>query len=167
MDAEVDMNNKMCGKDLMIVDNSKTLVPVQDEDLVHTREIGCLAIHGLLYRTSEEDLKSVFPRANHIIVVKRGGSAFLKYYRNEECIEDFINSEHIEVNGVSVVVMLGHNLPQHSLKKDLSEDLRVRLNICRTRELWEPHRSWNSLRKKVGLRIGMSVKGTMITKKVC
>jgi len=138
MDAEMDLNNKMCGNDLMMVENSKTLVPVQDDDLVHTREVDCLAIHGLLYRTSEEDLKTVFPRANHIIVAKRGGSAFLKYYRNEECIEDFLNSEHTEVNGVSVVVMFGHKIPQHSLTKDGREDLRDRLNICRTRELWEP-----------------------------
>ena len=82
----------MCGQHLMVVDNNKMLVPVLEGDLEKTRETNCLAIHGINNETSEEDLRTVFPRANHVIVAVRGGSAFLKYEREKECIEDFIDS---------------------------------------------------------------------------
>ena len=92
LEAEMQLDNKMSGQHLMVVDNNKMLVPVMEGDLEKTRETNCLAIHGINNETSEEDLRTVFPRANHVIVAVRGGSAFLKYEREKECIEDFIDS---------------------------------------------------------------------------
>ena len=143
------LDNKRCGQQLMVVDNTKMLVPVQEENLEHTRETNCLAIHGINDETSEEDLRTVFPRANRVNVAVRGGSAFLKYDKKEECIEDFIHGEDIEVRGVNVVVMFGHNLLGIDMaKRGDRDDLRGKLNITRNKESWEPFIQFLKIRKK-------------------
>ena len=114
----------------------------------NTRELDCLAVHGINNETSEEDLRIVFPRAKHVIVAVRGGSAFLKYEKEEECIVDFIESENIEVKGVSVVVMFGHNVVDIEMaKKGSMDDLRGKLTPTRNKERWEPFLQFYKIKK--------------------
>jgi len=79
----------------------------------------------------------------------RGGSAFLKYDRKEECIEDFIHSEDVEVRGVNVVVMFGHNVLDIDMaNKGDRNDLRGKLTIARNKECWEPFIQFFKMKRK-------------------
>ena len=41
------LDNKMIGQHLLVVDNTKTMVPVKIDNLEDTRNAHCLAVHGL------------------------------------------------------------------------------------------------------------------------
>ena len=100
------LDNKKCGEEVMVVDKTKMLVPVQADELEATRDSHSLAVHGISVGTTIGDVKDIFRRAKQVTIARRGGSAFLNYVSREECEEDFVSLEDAVVNGVSVVVML-------------------------------------------------------------
>ena len=133
------LDNKKCGQDMMVVDKTKMLIPVQADDLEHTRDGHSLAVHGIADGTTEDHIKNVFPRAKQVTIARRGGSAFLNYVYRDDCEKDFITREDAEVKGVSVVVMFGHCLKESLRKLDgCGGDLRERLELFRNRESWTP-----------------------------
>jgi len=132
------MDNKKCGEVMMVVDKTKTLVPVQAEELEATRDAHSLAVHGITAGTTEDHVKDVFPRARQVTIAKRGGSAFLNYATREECQDDFLTKEDAVVNGVSVVVMFGHHLKGSDRQVDKLEDLRERVEVSRNKSSWAP-----------------------------
>ena len=138
-EAELYLHNKMIGQHRLVVDTTKMMVPVEINNLEDTRDDHCLAVHGLANDTTEDDLRAVFFKAKHVIVVQRGGSAFLNYDRKEECKEDFLSGEYTKVKDVRVVVMFGHNVLLRPAIHEKKCDMIVKSDPCsKKRESWQP-----------------------------
>ena len=72
------------------------------------RDTRTLAVHGIGPRVTHGDLQIEFPNASVVTIARRGGSAFIRYDRSEECKKDFLQSENVHVKDSRVHVCFGH-----------------------------------------------------------
>lgn len=86
----------------------RKVVPVSEEELEDSRETNALAVHGVPFGWSEEELLKDFPKSEIGNPLTKEGTVFLKYRQSQHAIQDFIRNDHIQIQGKNVTVMFSH-----------------------------------------------------------
>ena len=67
-----------------MVNWTKKMVPMADDELGRSRQMICLAVHGISAGTSKRYLETAFPGSVSVTIARRGGTAFLQFRDREE-----------------------------------------------------------------------------------
>jgi hypothetical protein len=118
-EKQLDCSKYKGGK--VVVNWNRKMVPMAEGDLDRSRQITCLAVHGISAGTSKRDLETVFPGSVSVTIARRGGTAFLQFRDREEAEREVRGAEGLVMRGCGVVVMFSHSLLGRGSNK---EDLR-------------------------------------------
>ena len=118
-EKQLDCSKYKGGK--VVVNWNRKMVPMAEGDLDRSRQITCLAVHGISAGTSKRDLETVFPGSVSVTIARRGGTAFLQFRDGEEAEREVRGAEGLVMRGCGVVVMFSHSLLGRGSNK---EDLR-------------------------------------------
>ena len=107
-EKQLDCSKYKGGK--VVVNWNRKMVPMAEGDLDRSRQITCLAVHGISAGRSKRDLETVFPGSVSVTIARRGGTAFLQFRDREEAEREFRRADGVVVRGCRVVVMYSHSL---------------------------------------------------------
>ena len=130
-EKQLDCSNYRGGK--VVVNWNRKMVPMAEDGLDRSRQMTCLAVHGIRAGTSKMDLETAFPGFVSVTIARRGGTAFLQFRDREEARREFKggrgvgreSSKFIQNTSICKDVLFKYNLGFQKIRmcEVLEEDL--------------------------------------------
>jgi len=92
------------------IDYQRKFIPVSADELEDSRDEKTLALHGVPYRTRDEEVLRLFPKANlRNKCCYKGGTIFLSYRSQQSAVQDFIRHDEVLILNKHCVLMFSHS----------------------------------------------------------